>query len=66
MFSRIYTADVPLEHVVIIDFVLVAITSFDRIWSYSSRMYHENFTVNISKVIFGHKAIKLKFGQTQC
>ena len=47
MLSRIYTADVPLEHVVIIDFVLDAITSFDRIWSYSSRMYHENFTVNI-------------------
>ena len=37
MLSRIYTADVPLEHVVIIDFVLDAITSFDRIWSYSSK-----------------------------
>ena len=55
MLSRIYTADVPVEHVVNIDFVLDSIIRFDRIWSNSQKMD------NSSKlVIFGHKII---FGQ---
>ena len=44
--SRIYIADVPLEHVVNIDFVLDSITRFDRIWSNSPKygQLKENFS----------------------
>ena len=65
MLSRIYTADVPVEHVVNIDFVLDSITRFDRIWSnpqkWTTQVNH--FTINILPVIFEHKII---FGQLKC
>ena len=67
MLSRIYTADVPVEHVVNIDFVLDSITRFDRIWSnpqkWTTQVNH--FTINILLVIFEHKIIfgQHKYGQ---